>query len=597
MKINNPFEDSIFQPQEDHKRLNECVLYPGHLEKLNRLITSEKSKIRNHGKTLMVSSPEAGHGKSHLIAKALKDTASKNLILEFQINKVEHFSLDELLRLVIQSLYKKTSTNSPVRNLFASLICDLIKKGIVPVANISSATEALKRHNIRMLDFKDEKSLIAKWFKGNINALFPHLIESMINLTGLSKESCEFWIKTLYECELEKPESVLKNIIPLQEKEALYRLEDFDAIFLRDQSLILIFDHMDSLFGDQQKGLKVAQLISKIDNSQLSTVTIFAINDDLWHSCFKESIPSALRDRINETNLRLNGINLESARNLIRTRINLSGQDSATAEAIIRGINLEKTFYFDPNEVSPSIRSVLRTASSQWQEMENQREQLHESSNPSKASLLNDDSSTISSITEMMKSVNKRSQLRIEPNTPDKASENLELPFENIEHSAPDSVKDFVQHRNELYSSEQSLFDIEALRYTLEIAGKRSPIIEYKELKIDQITSATSWLSYDTEFIFGFEPPEEIDYWKRVIRSSEKSKAKKSKIIAFSYPESKSFNESIKDKINVIDLSRAELASLAAGNTVIQESDNEGKIFSEIAPELDSIWKRITRSA
>ena len=134
-------------------------------------------------------------------------------------------------------------------------------------------------------------------------------------------------------------------------------------------------------------------------------------------------------------------------------------------------------------------------------------------------------------------------------------------------------------------------------KLSFEIAAKRSPVIKHREIKIGQKASATSWLSYDTEFIFGFEPPDKISYWNKVIKTSEESSANTSKIIAFSFPDSEKFNQSIKEKVNIIDLSRAELASLAAGNTVIQESDDEGKVFSEIAPELESIWKRITRSA
>ena len=61
--------------------------------------------------------------------------------------------------------------------------------------------------------------------------------------------------------------------------------------------------------------------------------------------------------------------------------------------------------------------------------------------------------------------------------------------------------------------------------------------------------------------------------------------------------ESNDFDEIIQDKINVIQLRREDLASLSASNTIIQESDDEGKIFSQIAPELDTIWKKITKSA
>ena len=99
---------------------------------------------------------------------------------------------------------------------------------------------------------------------------------------------------------------------------------------------------------------------------------------------------------------------------------------------------------------------------------------------------------------------------------------------------------------------------------------------------------ASSWLSNETEFLFGFEPPEKTKYWIELIKESQNSKAKESKIIAFSNHdsdkfESNHFDEIIQDKINVIQLRREDLASLAASNTIIQESDNEGKIFSQIA--------------
>ena len=113
---------------------------------------------------------------------------------------------------------------------------------------------------------------------------------------------------------------------------------------------------------------------------------------------------------------------------------------------------------------------------------------------------------------------------------------------------------------------------------------------------------ASSWLSNETEFLFGFEPPEKTKYWIELIKESQNSKAKESKIIAFSNNdsgklESNHFDEIIQEKINVVQLRREDLASLAASNTIIQESDDEGKTFSQLAPELNAIWKKITKSA
>ena len=130
----------------------------------------------------------------------------------------------------------------------------------------------------------------------------------------------------------------------------------------------------------------------------------------------------------------------------------------------------------------------------------------------------------------------------------------------------------------------------------------RSPIIDFKEYKTGEDLIASSWHSNEIEFIFGFEPPEKTSYWIELLKQSQKSNAKTSKIISFSPSESDNyetsdFDEIIQDQINIIHLPREDLASLAAGNTVIQESDDEGKIFSQIAPELDAIWKKITKTA
>ena len=89
----------------------------------------------------------------------------------------------------------------------------------------------------------------------------------------------------------------------------------------------------------------------------------------------------------------------------------------------------------------------------------------------------------------------------------------IEPVFKEIENNAPDCVKDFAQHRDELYFGKQSLFDIEALKYTLKVAGNRSPIIDFKEFKTGEDLIASSWHSNEIEFIFGFEPPEKTSYW------------------------------------------------------------------------------------
>ena len=598
----NPFEDSIFTPSRDQKRLDGYDLYPNQLKRLTEEISSKDLNGDQGNQIIMVSSPEAGHGKTHLISKAIQNASAENRLLEIKIPELEHFNFNDVLKTALESLYRKDSKGEKIKELFGVLIGDLIQTGIVPVANKNTAKKALQNHYLNMLDTNDDNSLIAKWFKGNFDALYPHLVQSLNRLFNISEKSGNFWIRTLYDCELIGLDQAIENLTEYTDNEAHLLLKEYQNLFCNDQHLIFLIDNIDNIFDDNQKCIKIAKLLIKLSESDFSSTTIFSVNDDLWESSFKDSIPSALKDRINESNLRLDGFNFETAKRFLIDRISSSNYDKETVNGILQGINLEALFALPRNKNRPSARNLLRIASKQWENMETQRTQLNISEADKGTIILDDSTDAVTSIKEMMKEVNERAKVKTEKTTLSSLPQELKPLFKEIEDTAPESVKDFAEHRNELYSSHQSLFDVEALKYTLKVAGKRSPIIEYKELKINNNLEASSWLSNETEFLFGFEPPEKTKYWIELIKESQNSKAKESKIIAFSNHdsdkfESNHFDEIIQDKINVIQLRREDLASLAASNTIIQESDNEGKIFSQIAPELDSIWKKITKSA
>ena len=196
----------------------------------------------------------------------------------------------------------------------------------------------------------------------------------------------------------------------------------------------------------------------------------------------------------------------------------------------------------------------------------------------------------------MMRSVNQRTEPK-----PTQSTETIaDLPWKEPDENAPSSVKDFADQRNELFSSGQSLFDTEAIRYTLEMAGRRSPIIEYREFDVHGESSASSWLSPEMEIIFGFEPAERIPYWRALVDQAENSPMESSKVIAFKSPDEENFqfdvlNGTARKNLDVLELDREELASIAAGRSIITASNSEEETFSEIAPELEFLWRRITR--
>jgi len=552
----------------------------------------------------MVSSPSAGHGKTHLISEALNSHSSVSTPVQINLSTQSHCSYSFILQQIISYLSDRPPEKSlsplatMTRSLFADLICNLVTNEIVPVENKSTAIKGLNQHYDKMLNLKDRSSLIAEWFKQNITALFPHLVTALINKTGLSNESCEFWIEILYGCELDGPELIKKEINSLTDHDAKNRIGEFNTFITQDQPLILVFDHLDLLYKNTEKSLKLTQLLADITQQAVVPLTILAINDDLWESTFTNAIPSAIRDRINERNVQLKGIPFQTAKELIRYRMECANLESNTVSGFIDRIDLEEFYQSTPKEGLPSPRQILRMASSEWVKGRTDKVLLSKPSTAKRPELTqhSNPSETLQRIQKMMRSVNQRTEPK-----PTQSTETIaDLPWKEPDENAPSSVKDFADQRNELFSSGQSLFDTEAIRYTLEMAGRRSPIIEYREFDVHGESSASSWLSPEMEIIFGFEPAERIPYWRALVDQAENSPMESSKVIAFKSPDEENFqfdvlNGTARKNLDVLELDREELASIAAGRSIITASNSEEETFSEIAPELEFLWRRITR--
>ena len=207
--------------------------------------------------------------------------------------------------------------------------------------------------------------------------MYPHLVQSLNRLFNISEKSGNFWIRTLYDCELIGLDQAIENLTEYTDNEAHLLLKEYQNLFCNDQHLIFLIDNIDNIFDDNQKCIKIAKLLIKLSESDFSSTTIFSVNDDLWESSFKDSIPSALKDRINESNLRLDGFNFETAKRFLIDRISSSNYDKETVNGIFQGINLEALFALPRNKNRPSARNLLRIASKQWENMETQRTQLN----------------------------------------------------------------------------------------------------------------------------------------------------------------------------------------------------------------------------
>ena len=166
---------------------------------------------------------------------------------------------------------------------------------------------------------------------------------------------------------------------------------------------------------------------------------------------FKGLIPSALKDRINESNLRLDGLDQEMAKLFIAERMTALNYGKNIINGVLESVNFRELFSLTLEERKPSPRKILRIASKQWEEMESQRAQLNKDSDQNNVDTLDESSVTVQSIKKMMRAVNDRNKEEIQRTSPSELPIEIEPVFKEIENNAPDCVKDFAQHRDELY--------------------------------------------------------------------------------------------------------------------------------------------------
>ena len=65
---------------------------PNQLKRLTEEITTKNLNGVHNNQIIMVSSPQAGHGKTHLISKAIRNASAENRILEIKITELEDFN-------------------------------------------------------------------------------------------------------------------------------------------------------------------------------------------------------------------------------------------------------------------------------------------------------------------------------------------------------------------------------------------------------------------------------------------------------------------------------------------------------------------------
>ena len=653
----------------------ESVHVDGLAELRNHLLEMGLTVPGGTGSILMLRSPIAGYGKSHLLARLIGAESGAFRFVPLETNRESRPSWVGLLQGVLQSCAQSGSgeggasfLETMARRLFAEACADLILRGDVPAADPARAIAMLKRDYLVAFDARGGGSEVGRWLAGNFNALLPLMGEVLGSRCVVDVDEVSAWLRVLSSFNVgghAERKATLNSVSvfsddPYAESGAKQRLRSFCRLATMCRPLVLVFDHVDALMGAKKDAMQFACMLGDLGEQHFGVGAILPINNDVWTSSFESNLPSALLDRLTSREVVLGGVGADEAEELFALRLAEAEVDAQFADEFFRAARLSAVFQKRwAGAAAP--RRVLRHGAKVWAKMMSPSTSPGLGSGESVKDYLPDDIPDASSLAEpttlephtevspgSKKMTAKREPRKVDPTTvkqmgnissilrelrsrqeqfvPRDLEGGEQLPpsvdMPDAGDSEPEGTSPLVARFEEirssiLDSSGGGQLDLEALRRMVTLAGERFPMVESSEFKMTpgDEPMVRKWVFPGNEILFGFEPEHQFRFWQSLIKLAERrsgsAAAERVKLVVFSetgrpFSGAASIDEeelaaAKGECLDVIDLDAGSIASILAADRVVTEMAKAEEpvlpveAIRELAPQLDPLWRRITR--
>jgi hypothetical protein len=681
----NPFLDDVFVGGISDSGLAAPADWPGvapiHAEALRVLGDHIRGLAGGGGAIVLLRSPRAGSGKSHLLSRLAAARGDDHFFIPLDVNRDSHPSWVELMQGVLRASAQERQARPQMpfldemgRRLMAEAAADLILRGDVPTSDPAAAISMLKRDYLRVFDMRAGGSDVARWMTGNFNALLPLMGGVLGSRAAVDPDEAVAWLRVLSRFNAgtaTERKAAVNAVVSLGEDSlsqagAKQRLRSFCRLAGLVRPLVFVFDHIDALAAAKDDAMQLACVLGEFGRLKFGVGTILSVNGDVWSASFEGELPGALEDRLNGRVIDLGGIDVDEADALVRQRLGAAAIAPADMAQFMLRANLADVIKRRwGGEASP--REVLRYAAATWDRMvappgaKNPRGPIAEpqvgesvkdyvsGKMPTAASLA--EPSTLRPMVELVKgntpapaepgkvdpgtikqmgnisSLLRELKTRRDQFVPaggfgDEPESGQQPPqmaaVDEVDDSSP-LIQRFGEIRESLMKKRGNRLDLEALRRLLTLAGERFPVVESSEFKMSPGDEPTvmKWVFPGNEILFGFEPEHQFRYWQSLIKlagrraGSAAAAAGRLKLVVFSetdHPFSGAASVEVDELaaargnyVDVIDVDAGMIASVIAADRVVCEMAKADEpvmpadAIRELAPQLDPLWRRITR--
>ncbi len=337
------------------------------LEKLTQALTS---RAHDRGRMILLRSPRAGFGKTHLLMRLHQRVAHSHEFIPLEPSKGKDLDAQSVLDAVLRRFSRilpagggLTVLDLLARRILACGLEPLVKSGEVPSQDRESALQALQTRPVETFDFHNEEAVTARWAMANFTLLGPRLTAELAERTHAGFRPVAWWVELLFRYSSAPVDQATRNSslfetvfsgdhVETDMHEKLVALLNLTGLVT---SPVLILDEVEGFSSNPEAALQVATFLNALHQSCEKLALIISVNGDVWETAFLPRIPCGLKDRLSDIVVDLEPMDKEVAMTMLRDRA------GDMAESIAEELDFDSGVIY--------ARGVIRCARNAWPEV------------------------------------------------------------------------------------------------------------------------------------------------------------------------------------------------------------------------------------
>lgn len=303
---------------------------------LARLGSLLDAPLEAPGRGVLLLSPHAGYGKTHLLGRLARRFTGSHEFIPLRVSRDTGLDATSVLLDTLRGLTRLfpsggglSSLDLLARRLFASALQPLVHSGEVPCQDQAAALAALRDRPIESFDFHDPRSATAQWAREHFDTLAPRLALTLSQRVSAFPGDVRFWIEALFQfassssAQPTRADELIGRALtgPAAQAQASGRLDALLALLTRLIRVVLVADELDGLVHDEEAALRVAAFFGGLRASAERVDVVVSVNRAVWESAFAPKLPGGLLDRLGEEMIELGPLDAGAAAALLGIRL------------------------------------------------------------------------------------------------------------------------------------------------------------------------------------------------------------------------------------------------------------------------------------